>query len=226
MAWQNFTVPLLWLGCNVDTHLIYRQSVCVLFLWIQIVLPLWNTLYISLRPMYTFCDFASTSTNNIIWVLGNIFINVMNWFGIDVAIQSRIDFFHTQLWFPASSWVCIPQKSLAIAHDFWNHYNDTIMGAMPSQMTNLTIVYSTVYSDADQRKHQSAASLAFVRGIHRGLVNSQHKWPVTWKCLHLMTSSCTNSLGWTLFDTGTHDGFFLSCNHHWFVNIMDVAPTH
>ena len=42
------------------------------------------------------------------------------------------------------------------------------MGAMSSQITSLTIVYSTVDSDADQRKHQSSASLAFVRGIHRG----------------------------------------------------------
>ena len=43
------------------------------------------------------------------------------------------------------------------------------------------MVYSTVYSDADHRKHQSSASLAFVRGIHRGPVNSPHKWPVTRK---------------------------------------------
>ena len=46
---------------------------------------------------------------------------------------------------------------------------------------SLTIVYSTVYSDADQRKHQSSASLAYVWGIHRGPVNSPHKWPVTRK---------------------------------------------
>ena len=59
------------------------------------------------------------------------------------------------------------------------HYDDVIMGARASQITSLTIVYSTVYSDADQRKHQSSASLAFVRGIHRGPVNSPHKWPVT-----------------------------------------------
>ena len=55
------------------------------------------------------------------------------------------------------------------------------MSLMASQITSLTIVYSTVYSGADQRKHQSSASLAFVRGIHRGPVNSPHKWPVTWK---------------------------------------------
>ena len=55
------------------------------------------------------------------------------------------------------------------------------MGGMASLITSLTIVYSTVYSDADQRKHQSSASLAFVWGSHRGPVNSPHKWPVTRK---------------------------------------------
>ena len=51
------------------------------------------------------------------------------------------------------------------------------MGAMTSQITSLTIVYS----DADQRKRQSSASLAFVWGIHRWPVNSPHKWSVTRK---------------------------------------------
>ena len=61
------------------------------------------------------------------------------------------------------------------------HYNNVIMSAMASQITRLTIAYSKVYSGADQRKHQSSASLAFVRGIHRWPVNSPHKWPVTRK---------------------------------------------
>ena len=61
------------------------------------------------------------------------------------------------------------------------HYNDVIMSAMASQITSLTIAYSTVYSVADQIKHQSYASLAFVRGIHRWPVNSPHKGPVTRK---------------------------------------------
>ena len=55
------------------------------------------------------------------------------------------------------------------------------MSLIASQITSLTIVYWTVYSDADQRKHQSSASLAFVWGIHRGPVYSPHKWPVTRK---------------------------------------------
>ena len=60
------------------------------------------------------------------------------------------------------------------------HYDD-VMTAMASQITSLTFVYSTVYSGAYQRKHQSSASLAFVREIHRRTVNSLHKWPVTRK---------------------------------------------
>ena len=63
----------------------------------------------------------------------------------------------------------------------WKHYNDIIMGTMASQITSLTIVYWTVYSDTDQSKHQSSVSLAFVWGIHRWLVNSPYKWPVTRK---------------------------------------------
>ena len=61
------------------------------------------------------------------------------------------------------------------------HYGDVIMGTMASQITSLTIVYSTIYSGADQRKYQSSAALAFVRWIHRGPVNSPHKWLVTRK---------------------------------------------
>ena len=65
-------------------------------------------------------------------------------------------------------------------------YNrDVVMGTMASQITGLTIVYSTVYSGAHQGKHQSSASLAFVQGSHRRPKNFPHKWPVTWKMLPL-----------------------------------------
>ena len=56
-----------------------------------------------------------------------------------------------------------------------------MISAIASQITSLTIVYSTVYSGADQRKYQNSASLAFVRVIHRSPVNSPHKGPITRK---------------------------------------------
>ena len=49
------------------------------------------------------------------------------------------------------------------------------------KITGASIVHSTVCSGVDQRKRQSAASLALLRGIHRWPVNSPHKGPVTWK---------------------------------------------
>ena len=60
-------------------------------------------------------------------------------------------------------------------------YNDVIMGAMASRITGVSIAYLNAYSGAYQRIHQSSASLAFVRGIHRWPVNSRLKWPVTRK---------------------------------------------
>ena len=61
------------------------------------------------------------------------------------------------------------------------NYCDVIMRPMASQITSVWIVYSTIRSDANQRKHLSPASLAFVRGIHWWPVNSPHKGPVTRK---------------------------------------------
>ena len=85
------------------------------------------------------------------------------------------------------------------------HCNDVIMGAIASQITSLTIVYSTVYSDVDQRKHQSSASLAFVRGIHRRPVNSPHKWPVTRNMFpfdDVVMHTCF--VGYQLMEAGLH----------------------
>ena len=49
-----------------------------------------------------------------------------------------------------------------------NSYSDVIMSAMASQITRVSIVCSIVCSGAYQIKPKSSASLAFVRGIHRG----------------------------------------------------------
>ena len=63
------------------------------------------------------------------------------------------------------------------------------MDSIASQITSLTIVCSAVYSGADQRKHQSSASLAFVRGIHRDRWIPRTNGQLRGKCFHLMTSS-------------------------------------
>ena len=82
------------------------------------------------------------------------------------------------------------------------------MSAMAYLITSLTSVYSTVYSCAEQRKHQSSASLAFVWGIHRWPVNSPHKGPVTRKMFTFddVMMKCSDLLSFQprLFISHTH----------------------
>ena len=101
-----------------------------------------------------------------------------NWYQRWAALLKKT-FIMSFLW--ATWWGHRWQRGHTFFNEPYFHYNDVIMGAIASQITSLTILYSTVYSDADQRKHQSSASLAFVLGIHREPVNSPHKGPVTWK---------------------------------------------
>ena len=91
---------------------------------------------------------------------------------------------------PVTRFMCHPSLKLTFKRsspDSWYfriciiHNSDVIMDTIASQITSLTIVYSTVYSTTDQIKHQSPASLVFLWGIHRGPVNSPYKWPVTRK---------------------------------------------
>ena len=95
------------------------------------------------------------------------------------------------------------------------HYHEVMMGAMASYITSLMIVYSTVHSGADQTKHQSSASLAFVREIHRWPVNSPHKGPVTQKMFpfdDVITTLC--SMTRSMVTDDTHTGR-LSSRRHW-----------
>ena len=94
----------------------------------------------------------------------------------------NIDEFNLCMIYILTTWISMPQTVFG-RHLLWGllHKRDVIMGAVASQITSLAIVYSNVYSGADQRKYQSSASPAFVRGIHRWPVNSPHKWPVTRK---------------------------------------------
>ena len=74
-------------------------------------------------------------------------------------------------------WWCFPL--VGEGREATYHYSDIIISATASQITSILIVCSTVCSGADQRKHQSSASLAFVRRIQRRPVESPNKGPVT-----------------------------------------------
>ena len=91
------------------------------------------------------------------------------------------------------------------------HYSDVIMSAIELQITGVSIVWSTACSGANQRKHQSYASLDFVRGIHVVVTGGfPHNGPVTRKCFHLMASSwcciymyiCVNEVCYPCLDNG------------------------
>ena len=124
---------------------------------------------------------------------------------------------NTIWWSSCSSWKQLAHRSFT---SLALHYNDALMGAIESQITSLAIVYSTVYSDADQGKHQSSASLAFVRGIHRRPVNSPHKWPVRRKMFPFddvimlcgwWIFSPRASNGWSVSMSGRHCGLVIRC---------------
>ena len=97
-----------------------------------------------------------------------------------------------------------------------HHYSDVIMGTMAHQITSPTIVYSTVYWNADQRKHQSSASLAFVRGIQRWPVNSPHTGPVA-RNIFLFD----DVISWTIWVNEFH------CLIKWFIcDIIQIKQHH
>ena len=98
------------------------------------------------------------------------------------TMRFNIDLQHTWPHSPQHLQCSAPMNSNSVPTTY---YGDVTMGAIASQITSVSNVYSTVCSGTDQRKHQSSASLAFVRGIHRGPVNSPHKRSVTRKIFPL-----------------------------------------
>ena len=126
-------------------------------------------------------------------------------------------------WYLYVSYMLLQDYQLCVETAFI-HYNDVMMGAMASQVTSFTIVYLTFYSGADQRKCQSSASLAFVRGIHWWPVNSPRKWPVNvsiwWRHHDDGLSSHCRCIAWYFFtyivnkfasaDEGTINSFLIA----------------
>ena len=129
------------------------------------------------KPMLTYHQLGSVALNQFVkWVWKFCLSKLFPHYTVYVCIQ------YWPTWSAMLLWNS--QRIIIITNEYLTcHYSDIIMGAMVSQITSLTIVYSVVYSDPDQRKHQSSASLTFVRGIPRTKTSN------VWKCFHLMTSS-------------------------------------
>ena len=101
---------------------------------------------------------------------------ILCWHSVFIVRYARCFTLLCLLWIYCLFWM--DRRDGFYQHSPYYHYTDIIMGAMASQITSLAIVSSTAYLGADQRKHQSSASLAFVRANHRWPVNALHKWPV------------------------------------------------
>ena len=179
----------------------FRSWACMLSIWIH-----FDNLIV--RSQKNICDKWTCAVVESLWI-SYLSIEHFSWTADNTQVYSFIGFVNLQVRCQDNDWLrsqykgnlhssctwgtsCSSLTFLYYATTFiWyplqqarhhaDHYGDVIMGSISSQITSLTIVYSTVYSDADQRKHQSSASLAFVWGIHRGPVNSPHKWTVTRK---------------------------------------------
>ena len=140
----------------------------------QLVIRRWYVLFKIWQSLYT----VASKTRNCINTIWQYYMNILSitpWYR-GAALSDC-----PEIWQPLNT---SAKQSYVACVQQWQqqHYTDVIMGAMASQITSLTIVYSPVYSGADQRKHQSPTSLAFVRGIHRWPTGEfPHKWPVTRK---------------------------------------------
>ena len=134
-----------------------------------------NIYFISTYTLYlsTYILYLSTYMQNVFAQLIRV---------IHLAISFRVARWWAITWaheWPIASEIAL--KDMDKINRYFVHNSDVIMSKMASQITGVSIVYSNVCSGADQRKHQSCASLAFVEGIHQWAVTSPHKGPVTRK---------------------------------------------
>ena len=154
-------MPIDGIGDTVDCHDANDEKVVIItgFQWgerelFKVVLikvslwydPLWQSYFdaaiVTVRPVTDFIFFVTLKLASVMRSVNVSFLmpKIIKWTKITIVNEIR----------------CINI-----------HYNDVIMTTIASQITSLAVVYSIVYSGADQRKHQTSASLAFVWGIHR-----------------------------------------------------------
>ena len=90
----------------------------------------------------------------------------------DLRLNKRLSKQSRRWWFETQSYSLWRHGKATSAASTAEHYIDVIMTTMASQITSLTVVYSTVYSDADQRKHQKLCVTGLCVGNSPGPVSS------------------------------------------------------
>ena len=115
---------------------------------------------------FSFPSLDCRGTHNLHWLLPLFTKTLQQSPSVSLLIASYVycDFLYSSFYVYGDFIKLVHKPSCSCTH---LHYHDVIMTTVASQITSLTVVYSTVYLGADKRKHQSSASLAFVRGIHR-----------------------------------------------------------
>ena len=138
------------------------------------VIALWNN---CMLVVYQFACFRVNYSDVITWIdLQNYWPFLISIWILTAQYKVSVDGHTICLWNSGSVIVnpcCIVVFSTFLFGMDNEHYSDVIMSAMAYQITSIWSVCSTVCSSVDQRKHQSSASLAFARGIHRLPVNSR-----------------------------------------------------
>ena len=163
--------------------------------WFRWWLPAWQHQAIA----WTNVDFSSNELCGIqVWTISQVLMNLTHNMCLGMTLLKLLTHLprtnSQQLTCLKSSRNTSLDRLVLKYKSITSHYIDVIMTMMASQITSLTFVCLTIYSDADQRKHQSSASLAFVGGIHWDRWIPWTKGQLRRKCFHLMTSSCSISL--------------------------------
>ena len=157
---------------SIDLYVIICIFKCLIF---YVSMPLHVILITALwLPRDGTRDFISNAE---LWTVTRIWYPDAHWYNPIVRLGNCNRPFKVP---PSGSWYSFSFVSVRLISLTLTHNGDVMMGAMASRIT-VSIVCTIVCSGADERKHQSFARLAFVRGIHRWPVNSPHKKPETRK---------------------------------------------
>ena len=134
-------------------------------------------------PWKCTCKFWLKFHSNLIWAYNQHLVDV-GWFNVFVPNRHQENIWTWSHVYSPRHGIRVKSgdhSCMKVTTAFLSDYSNVIMSAMASEITGISIAYTTVCSGTDEKEYQSFTSLDFVRGIHWWHVNSLHKEPVTRK---------------------------------------------